>query len=81
MRCSIDCFVAKGFTSEVSDHSTQAIHAWHVAKTRFVTSLSTKEIRPGTSDVSLCEKVGSGDETTCVRSDIFGSNLGAPIRW
>ena len=38
MHYSIDCYVA----SEVSDHSTQAIHAWHVAKTRFVTLLSTK---------------------------------------
>ena len=30
---SIDCYVAKAFTSEVSDHSTQAIHTWQVAKT------------------------------------------------
>ena len=43
MHYSIGCYVAKAlFTSEVSDHSTQAIHGWHVAKTRFVTLLSTK---------------------------------------
>ena len=43
MHYSTDCYEAiKGCTSEVSDHSTQTIHAWHVAKTRFVTLLSTK---------------------------------------
>ena len=33
MHYSIDCYVAKAFNliSEVSAHSTQAIHAWHVA--------------------------------------------------
>ena len=42
MHYSIDCYVAKAIlpASEVSYHSTQAIHAWHVAKTRFVTLLS-----------------------------------------
>ena len=32
------------FTSEVSGHCTQAMHAWHVAKTRFVTLLLTKVV-------------------------------------
>ena len=42
MHYSIDCYVAKALaTSELSDHSTQDIHAWHVAKTSFVTLLST----------------------------------------
>ena len=40
---SIDCYVANyDFTNEMSNHSTQAIHALHVAKARFVTLLSTK---------------------------------------
>ena len=34
MHYSIDCYVAKALPcSEVSDYSTQAIYAWHVAKT------------------------------------------------
>ena len=45
MYYSIDCYVAKAlYTSEVSDQSTQAIHAWHVAKTRFVTLLSLEKL-------------------------------------
>ena len=44
MHYIIDCYVAKALlpVHEVSNNRTQAIHACHVAKTRFVTLLSTK---------------------------------------
>ena len=43
MHYSIDCYVAKALPVKyVANHSTQAIHACHVAKTRFVTLLSTE---------------------------------------
>ena len=41
-QCTTALTVAKALPVEVSDHSTQAIHAWHVAKTRFVALLSTQ---------------------------------------
>ena len=52
-----------GFTSEVSDHSTQAIHAWHVAKTRFVTLLSTKVLNSLEEVVMVAEKSFSWGST------------------
>jgi len=40
----IELLCSSSFTSEVG-HSTQAMHAWHVAKMRFVTLLSTKVVK------------------------------------
>ena len=65
MHYSINCYVAiKGFTSEVSDHSTQAIHARHVATMRFVTLLSTKVLN-GSGKLSwLQRRAFNGVHTT-----------------
>ena len=47
--------VAKAL-SKVSNHSTQAMHAWHVAKMRFVTLLSTKVLNSLVKVVMVGEK-------------------------
>ena len=46
-RAALNCYVPKALplTSEVSAHSTQAMHGIYIAKTKFVTLLSTKMLR------------------------------------
>ena len=46
----------QGFTSEVSNHSTQAIHAWHVAVMRFVTLLSKKVLTDTLEKLSCLQR-------------------------
>ena len=43
-QCSVasNCYAAKALLIKVSDYSTQAMYAWHVAKMRFLSLLSTK---------------------------------------
>ena len=41
---ALNCYAAKAFNSEISDHSTQDVHAWPVSKTKFVNPLSTKVV-------------------------------------
>ena len=42
---ALDCYAAKALPcSDKSGHSTQAMHVWHIAKTKFVTLLSAKVV-------------------------------------
>ena len=65
MHYSIDCYVAKALLPvKYQITSTQAIHAWHVAKTRFVTLLSTKVLNRLRNIVMVAEKSFSRGSTT-----------------
>ena len=60
----IELLCRQSFTSEVSDHSTQAVHAWHVATRRFVTLLSTKVVNREIL-VTVAEKSLSWNRVIC----------------
>ena len=61
---ALNCWVAKVLrTSEVSDHSTQAMHGIYRVKTRFVTLLSTKLLNNIENIVILAEKSFSWSST------------------